>query len=895
MNGLYKWILVVIMSLLVVGCIGGRGDKGYSVSGFIKDARENPVSGVALVFEKNGKIDAVIAETDNNGQWRRDGLSGTVVVTPEKPGWKFEPISRIVTDEDTKVDFIAISRDEYDGFGVVEDKEGNGIQDVKLTFWKDSNLLGRARSDEDGKWVKEALIGSVIVVPEKTGYVFEPESVTLNKDAPSADFVAIEVEFDASGFVLDEDGRGINNVNMTFVKNEVAVENTTTDEQGRWNIVGLTGIVTVVPSKEKYRFVPQFQVLAVNAEEIDFVGLTGFSLHVDGEGEVKQEELGPNLIELTANPKDGWRFSAWVVKSYDDDPEDPSRLIEVEEQFEDPTIVVTLDGPVWVKAYFSTGNPCLTGVMELKHTFPVSVVEDTYSGRDDAGLPAVKAAEQGDPFAPEYFEDQLIVRYNNYNYAEQKSQLENAGYIVLDSIKTLKAYLVIPHPGVKTIELEQLSGVTSFERNGIVRLDSSPVVIPNDELFYAQWHYNQIRLPQTWAVTQGDHKIRVAVVDTGIDPTHPDLMGQLELDHAVDFTADGEVTDRHGHGTHVAGTIGALSNNEVLVAGVMWDVTILPVKIFDASGSSTTWTVVKGLLYAASLEQGFNGERNPKPVDIINLSLGGPYSRLAEDAVVEVANTGVIMVAAAGNDARPMVGYPAAFPEVIAVGAVGKVDKNDKDGLTEPPLASYSNWGPEVDVVAPGGGLRIGFDYVWSTYPTYLNPLGYAGLIGTSMATPHVAGVIGLMLANGIDKNDVREILHRTSMEINMPTPNVFFGHGLINAYWAVNAVEEMNILVGLREGDRVIATKAETRVPAKGGSFRIEDLAIGEYQFIAWVDVNKNGLIDAGDYYAETPKLSITLDSNWLWMGELAEVGVDGVDANVSMHLFHPVSDSTL
>jgi subtilisin family serine protease len=147
---------------------------------------------------------------------------------------------------------------------------------------------------------------------------------------------------------------------------------------------------------------------------------------------------------------------------------------------------------------------------------------------------------------------------------------------------------------------------------------------------------------------------------------------------------------------------------------------------------------------------------------------------------------------------------------------------------------------------------------------------------GTSMACPHVSGVVGLMLANGIAKEDIMDVLQRTAMEIHLPTPNIYFGHGLVNAYWAVNALDDGDLLIiqGIRNGNQIEIANS-TPLPLKGGQFRL-DMTPGEYQFIAWIDVNKNGLVDAGDYYVETPVLEIEVADSWTWTDTLTELPFD-------------------
>ena len=156
--------------------------------------------------------------------------------------------------------------------------------------------------------------------------------------------------------------------------------------------------------------------------------------------------------------------------------------------------------------------------------------------------------------------------------------------------------------------------------------------------------------------------------------------------------------------------------------------------------------------------------------------------------------------------------YPAAFPEVIAVGAVGY----NYGGI--PKVTYYSRYGPEIDFVAPGGIKDVDSDgdkqddMVLSTSGTD----GYGYMRGTSMAAPHVSGVIGLMLANGVPREQVVEVLQRTSIPLGPDEFSIKYGYGLINAYWAVNQVDSIAIMVGTREGN-IITPVAETTISPKG------------------------------------------------------------------------------
>ena len=206
--------------------------------------------------------------------------------------------------------------------------------------------------------------------------------------------------------------------------------------------------------------------------------------------------------------------------------------------------------------------------------------------------------------------------------------LEEAGYRVLDTIEILGAHLVTPREAGSVPWAMRI--ICRFSLGSV---EHSPLILttlsrcrrsrPNDRFYesYQWWNYDQIRLPQAWSVTTGDSNIRVAVIDTGIDPDHPDLEGKIDLENAWDFTDDNDIEDFHGHGTHVAGTIGASTNNEIGVAGVMWEVELLPVKVFDASGRGSNWTVRHPTPLLNDQE---DKPTNPRPADIVNMSLGGP-------------------------------------------------------------------------------------------------------------------------------------------------------------------------------------------------------------------------------------------------------------------------------
>ncbi|CAI6019456.1 S8 family peptidase [Cohnella sp. JJ-181] len=284
-------------------------------------------------------------------------------------------------------------------------------------------------------------------------------------------------------------------------------------------------------------------------------------------------------------------------------------------------------------------------------------------------------------------------------------------------------------------------------------------VVPNDTLYSQyQWNLPEIATELGWNVTRGKQDIVVAVVDTGVQLDHPDLKGRLvQGTNIVDPSAPPE--DDVGHGTHVAGIIAAEVNNGEGVAGMTWYTKVMPVKALDNSGAGTTYSVAEGIIWA--VDHG---------ADIINLSLGNyAEAQFLHDAIRYAHDKGALVVAASGNDNTDRPGYPAAYPEVVAVGATGS------DELRAP----YSNYGDYVDVSAPGTSIA-------STYPGSR----YAALSGTSMASPHVAALASLMLAaDGSLTNDrLAALLGQTARDLGAAGRDPEFGFGQIDVRAAVEA-----------------------------------------------------------------------------------------------------------
>lgn len=330
--------------------------------------------------------------------------------------------------------------------------------------------------------------------------------------------------------------------------------------------------------------------------------------------------------------------------------------------------------------------------------------------------------------------------------------------------------------------LEELPGIAYAEPNYPVSIAWTPddpyfnTVTPEEP---DQWGPRLVGAVDAWDVARGGG-VTIAVVDTGVDLTHPELASKLDTANDRDLVNDdSNANDDNGHGTHCAGIAAAVTDNGLGIAGMAPAATILPIKTLDASGNGTTADLAAGIDWAVA-----------HGADVVNLSVGGAYGTTTlHEAVKRAVYAGVVVVAAAGNESAPVF-YPAAYPECIAVAAT------DQSGAR----TSYSNWGREIDLSAPGGTSG---DAIWSTVPG-----GYGYRHGTSMATPHVTGAVAVLFSAGMrpDERIAHATLEASALDVDDEAWDQLSGYGLLQLDRA---------LTYLKEGDTAPPTTVDDTVPS--------------------------------------------------------------------------------
>jgi thermitase len=356
--------------------------------------------------------------------------------------------------------------------------------------------------------------------------------------------------------------------------------------------------------------------------------------------------------------------------------------------------------------------------------------------------------------------DRLVVIYSGHPTADDPArhhvrQLAGAQLLRADT-RIARDVLRVPHANAPTIakRLRTAPGVLDAYADRVASVD----LVVNDPLLRKEWGLRAIEAATAWDTSQANG-VKVAVLDCGIHALHPDLAGKVVLEH--NFTASPTTDDLCNHGTHVAGTVGAMTNNNVGVAGVAPGAALLNGKVLSDGGSGFFSSIDTAIEWAAD-----NGAK------VISMSLGAatPCPSGTQAAANYAWSKGAVIVAAAGNSAAEGAMAPANCGNVVGVAAS---DQHDT-------MAVFSNYGAEVDVAAPGVTIQ-------STVNPLLNTgKEYASFSGTSMATPHAAGVLSLIWAanSGASPSAVRDRLFTTADPV--AGTGISWTYGRINAAAAV-------------------------------------------------------------------------------------------------------------
>jgi thermitase len=388
---------------------------------------------------------------------------------------------------------------------------------------------------------------------------------------------------------------------------------------------------------------------------------------------------------------------------------------------------------------------------------------------------------------------------------------------------------------------------------------------PNDPYFDAgkQWAHAVIDSPGAWDLSIGDASTVIAVIDTGIDETHPDLAGKIVA--GWDFVDDdGDPHDLNGHGTHVAGIAAAVTNNAAGVAGMNWRARVMPVRVLNQEGQGYNSDIADGIVWAYQ-----HGAR------VLNLSLGGSwFSWTMQAAIADAYAAGTLVVAAMGNcrtqnpsscpQSNPTQ-YPAAYDHVLAVAATGMDDL----------YTYYSQYGPHCDVAAPGGEMSAyhdprGIVSTMPTYPAYLTTsyryaTQYDYLQGTSQATPYVSGLAALVwaLEPALTPDQVQATIETTATDLGDPGWDPDYGYGRIDARAALEAVTprvtDLHVTEGITDTLSLTATlRWSAPAHASAIALRYSDVPLGEASWATATPLAA-GLPGTADVYTATVPYSGT------------------------------------
>jgi subtilisin family serine protease len=335
---------------------------------------------------------------------------------------------------------------------------------------------------------------------------------------------------------------------------------------------------------------------------------------------------------------------------------------------------------------------------------------------------------------------------------KMKEILANHGAVTAGEITQIKVKLIrVPEHALEKVKaaLEKNPHISFVERNFIAQGAAEP----NDEKYPSQWHLPKISAPDGWDMCTGSDIAPIAIIDSGVDPTHPDLSDKLLSGYNF-LENNTDTHDVRGHGTAVAGTAAAISNNVAGVAGVAWGNPIMPLVVLNSDNYGSYYNVARAITFAAD-----HGIR------VINLSLGGSSSSSTMQNAINYAWTkGTLIFASAANYSTSTPYYPAACEHVVAVSATTSSDTR----------ASFSNYGNWIDIAAPGVSIL-----------TTSRGGGYGYWNGTSFSSPVAAGLAGLIISANPDltNTQVVEIITQNADDLGDPGFDQYYGYGRVNVH----------------------------------------------------------------------------------------------------------------
>ncbi len=357
--------------------------------------------------------------------------------------------------------------------------------------------------------------------------------------------------------------------------------------------------------------------------------------------------------------------------------------------------------------------------------------------------------------APAVKGELLVQQALKANPAQFKDTLKAQGAEVLGEIPAIRVKRIrVPEKNIDKVKaaLAKNPNFSFVEENFL----GQGTAVPNDPSFASQWHHSKIMSPSAWDLGTGSTAIPIAIIDSGVDPDHPDLMGKLLPGYNF-VSGNTDTHDVLGHGTAVAGSAGALSNNSVGVAGVAWNNPIMPLVVLNSSNSASYSNIASAITYAVN-----NGAK------VINISIAGSSSSYTlQNAVNYAWDNGVLVFASAANNNTSARFYPAACTNAVAVAATDSADRK----------ASFSNYGDWINLTAPGVSIL-----------TTSNGGGYGYWSGTSFSSPVTAGLAALIWSANpqLSHQQIVEILQSTTDDLGATGFDNTFGHGRINAYNAM-------------------------------------------------------------------------------------------------------------